>query len=92
MGDELRGQLLTLRGAEQRRTARAGTGQARPGAGALAHPAVNGGGIVLKECGDVSHAATGIHGGQGSFTDIVGGVRALHDASLPDWHNLMQPL
>jgi hypothetical protein len=34
--------------------------------------------VELEHGGDVNHRMTGIHGGQGSFTDVVRGVRALH--------------
>lgn len=43
----------------------------RPGGGALAAPAANRGGIDPEHGGNVTHAMTGIHRGQGSFTDVV---------------------
>lgn len=92
MGGDLRVQLRPLSWRQQAGAAGPGTGQPRPRAGALAQPAIDRGRIVLKERGDVSHTTAAIHCGQGSFTDIVGGVRALHPRSVPDWHIYVQPL
>ena len=92
MGVHLGMQHRPVGGAEQGRPARAGPGQAGAGAAPVAPPAVDRGGIVPEERGDVSHTVTAIHCGQGSFSDIVGGVRALHPPSVPPWHNYPQPL
>jgi len=94
MGGDLRPQGILLRGPDQRGPSRPGTDVTRAGLRAIAQPATNGGGGggVLKERSDVSHGMAGIHRGQGSFTDIVGGVRALHDHSLPQRHYFREPL
>jgi hypothetical protein len=58
----------------------------------LPKPPANGRLIVLEKSGDVSDWLARIDGSQRSFTDIVGGVRALHNPSLPDEHNFSQAL
>ena len=85
-GGELHPQRRLLISANQPGAAGAGLGQARASAGTLPQPPANRGGIVLEERGDVSHTMTAIHCGQGSFTDVIGGVRALHTVSVPDRH------
>jgi hypothetical protein len=58
----------------------------------LAQPAIQGRRVDAEHRGDVSHAVAGIDGHQGSLTDVVRGMRALHPQSVPDWHNYPQPL
>jgi len=58
----------------------------------LAFPAANGGRVELEQASNVSHRMTGIHRGQGSFTDVVRGVRALHPSSLSHKHYFRNPL
>ena len=67
-------------------------GSMRTGRGALADPAANGGGIVLEERGDINDRPPLVNGGQRSFTDIVGGVRARHLRIVPHRHIFWQPL
>lgn len=66
----------------------AGTGASpmRPALGALASPAPDRGWIDPEHGGDVNHSMAGIHCGQGSFTDVVRGVRALHRPTVADKH------
>lgn len=49
-----------------------------PGPGALATPAADCGWIDPEHDGDVSHTVSVVYGGQGSFTDVVCSVWALH--------------
>ena len=90
MGGDLCLQRGFLRGGHQPWSSRARTGQA--GAGALANPAANRGGIVLEERGDVSNGMPRIAGSPCSLTDVVGGVRAFHPISLPRRHNFCKLL
>lgn len=86
MRGDLRGERWLLGKTNAPASAGARTGPMAPGFGALAAPAPNRGWIDPEERGDINHAMTGIHRGQGSFTDVVGGVRALHHPTLPDTH------
>lgn len=61
-------------------------GTVRPGLLALATPAAKRGWIDPVHRRDVSHSMAGIHRGQGSLTDVIGGVRALHRPTLADEH------
>lgn len=64
----------------------------RAGLVALPAPPAKGGWVDVIHRGDVNHAMAVIHSGQGSFTDVVRGMRALHPPSLPDKHNFRYPL
>lgn len=92
LGGDLGAEPVLGVGSDQPFSPRPAPRQSRAGAGALAQPAPNRGWIIPKERGDVSHTMAGIHGGQGSFTDVVGGMRAEHASSVPDRHNRCSPL
>lgn len=79
-------------GTDAARATGAGTCPTRAGLVALPAPPAKGGWVDVIHCGDVKHAMAVIHGGQGSLTDVVRGVRALHPPSLPDRHNFRYPL
>ncbi len=95
MGGDLRCQRRFLGHAKQAWSSRPGSSSARPRAGPLADPAANGGGgggIVLDEGGDISTWVASIEGSQGSLTDVVGGVRALHSRTLSRRQIFSKPL
>ena len=88
MRGDLRLQGRLVGGTDQPGPPRTPASAVASGQEALAAPALNRGWIDQEHGGDVTHAMPTIHGGQGSFTDVVGGVRALHRPTLADTHLL----
>ena len=92
MGGHLGDQGRFLLGGNRARPARTGPGPAGAGGLALTDPAPDRGGIVLVERGDVGHGPPLSNGSQGSFTDVIGGVRALYPSNVPNRHFYWPPL
>lgn len=86
MGCDLRGEGRFIGRTNQPGSPRTWTGAMTPGLDALSLPATNRGWINPEHGGDISHTKPSIHRGQGSFTDVVRGVRALHRPTLADTH------
>jgi hypothetical protein len=92
MGGRLGAQLRVLLRANLGNPPGARSGGDRAALAARLLPAANRPGIDAKPVDDLSHRPPGVHGGQGSFTEIGGVMRALHRTSLPDGHFIRNPL
>jgi len=71
--------------------------RARPGGDRAALPpcllpTAQGAGVDAEPGDDLSRWPPGVDGGQGSFTEIGGMMRALHPSSLPNGHIIRKPL
>lgn len=51
-----------------------------------AAPAPDGRGVNADDGGDLTHAAPGVEGGEGTFTEVAGGLRVAHRRSVPLRH------
>ena len=71
MGRHLRGEGGLVGRTNQPDPSGTGARPMAPGLDALAPPAANRGWIDPVQLGDITHSMTGIHCGQGSFTDVV---------------------
>lgn len=88
MRGDLRDQSGLVGRTDQTRPSGPGPGTMAPALEPQAAPAANRGWIDPVQLGNVNHSMAGIHRGQGSLTDVVGGVRALHHPTLADRHVL----
>ncbi len=68
------------------------TGMTGAGQALTSLPAAQGGRIDPEHGGDITLSMAGLHSSQGTFTDVVRGVRASHPPSLPAAHNFRSPL
>lgn len=71
MSGDLRGEGGLVGGTDQPDPSGTPACPIAPGLGALAAPATKRGWIDPVQLGNVNHSMTGIHRGQGSFTDVV---------------------